>query len=39
MKEFDHFSSGCQVENLLKIADYGPGDDSEKPVLKEKDAE
>lgn len=31
--------SGCQVENLLKIADYGPSDDSEKPVLNEKDAE
>ncbi|XP_053478157.1 putative ribosome-binding factor A, mitochondrial isoform X2 [Ictalurus furcatus] len=28
-----------EVENLLKIADYGPGDDSEKLVLNEKDAE
>ncbi|KAB5586540.1 hypothetical protein PHYPO_G00002890 [Pangasianodon hypophthalmus] len=28
-----------EVENLLKIADYGPSDDSKKLVLNEKDAE
>lgn len=39
MINFDHFSSWYQVENLLKIADYGPSDDSEKLVLNEKDAE
>ncbi|KAG7335677.1 hypothetical protein KOW79_000370 [Hemibagrus wyckioides] len=33
------FAALKEVENLLKIADYGSGDDSEKLVLNEKDDE
>lgn len=38
-EQFYNVSSWCQVENLLKIADYGPSDDSEKLFLNGKDAE